>query len=531
MTPSTRTAQTSAPRKPSARGGFIGLGKLLGIGAPIVVLAGATFFFKGGLQKIDLPDVVTQKVVRKDFVLTVSEKGELEAMNSVEIRCEVKAKNTAGTSILRIVEEGAHVERGDFLVEFDSSALEAEKTQQQIVVNTAKALMIQSKNSYDTANITKTEYLEGTFLQEQQAIEGEVFVAEENLRRAQEYLQYSKQLAAKGYVTPLQLEADQFAVEKFQKELETTRTKLDVLQRFTKQKMIIQLESDIVTAEAKWKADESSYLLEQSKLDEILDQIAKCVVTAPTAGQVKYAHRFGGRGGEEDFIIEEGAVLRELQPVIRLPDPTRMQVKININEAVVDLVEPRMATAVRIVGLQDTDLPGTVIKINQYSEPTSWRTGDIKEYATYVRIDKNDPRLRSGMTAEVTIECERIPDVLQVPVQAVYAHGDKYYCFLNAATGPVAQEVHIGPTNDKFAVIESGLDEDMSVIMNPRNLADLVDLPKLSAKDLQQVVQLSPDPPSELGFAPAGEPANPAAAGSSDPVLGGKTSTASGAGG
>ena len=40
------------------------------------------------------------------------------------------------------------------------------------------------------------------------------FVAKENLRRAEEYLVYSKKLSAKGYVSEAQLEADQFSVEK-----------------------------------------------------------------------------------------------------------------------------------------------------------------------------------------------------------------------------------------------------------------------------------------------------------------------------
>ncbi len=52
--------------------------------------------------------------------------------------------------------------------------------------NNSQAAMAQSKAAYETAIITKQEYLEGTFKQEEQAIQSEVFVAEENLRRAQE---------------------------------------------------------------------------------------------------------------------------------------------------------------------------------------------------------------------------------------------------------------------------------------------------------------------------------------------------------
>ena len=145
-----------------------------------------------------------------------------------------------------MIPEGTEVEAGDFLVELDSSALEAERTSQQIVVNTTEAIVIEARNVYETAVIALREYLEGTYVQERQTIESEIFVAEENLSQAKEYYEYSKKLASKGYVNQLQLEADQFAVEKSAKELEAAQTKLKVLDHFTKEKTVKQLESDIL---------------------------------------------------------------------------------------------------------------------------------------------------------------------------------------------------------------------------------------------------------------------------------------------
>ena len=130
-------------------------------------------------------------------------------------RCShpLKSNNTTGNAILRIVPEGTVVQEGDFLVELDSSALQTQRTSQKILVNTAKAAEVEAKNTYDTAVIAKREYLEGTYLQERQTIESELFVAEENLNRAKEYFTYSQKLAAKGYVNENQLEADRIAVD------------------------------------------------------------------------------------------------------------------------------------------------------------------------------------------------------------------------------------------------------------------------------------------------------------------------------
>ena len=112
-------------------------------------------------------------------------------------------------------------------------------------------------------------------------MQSEVFVAEENYRRAQEYVRYSERLAAKGYVTPIQLEADRFAVEKAQKELDVSRTKLEVLRHFTKQKMMKQLEADVKTAEARLNAALEIHSVEMAHLTRIKEQITKCVIVAP----------------------------------------------------------------------------------------------------------------------------------------------------------------------------------------------------------------------------------------------------------
>jgi hypothetical protein len=100
--------------------------------------------------------------------------------------------------------------------------------------------------------------------------------------------------------------------------------------------------------------------------------------------------------------------------------------------------------------------------------------------------------LKSGLTASITIQCSRLSGVLQVPVQAIYAHGDKMYCFVHDANGWEARQVTPGPTNDKFFVIESGLNDGDRVALNPRGYVDQVKLPELSPEEKQRAVQRGP---------------------------------------
>src|SRR5262245_47368338 len=276
-------------------------------------------------------NILLHKVERSNFELTVTERGEIEAFDVTEIRSLVKSPTSTGNAILKLVPEGTMVKKGDFLVELDSSTQQVNRTTQKIAVNAAKALEVEAHKTYDTAVIAKREYLEGTNLQERQLIESEMFVAEENLTRAKEYFTYSQKLATKGYVNENQLEADRFAVEKASKDLDTAKTKLKVLDEFKKPKQVSTLESAIQIAQAKLDSAKNSHELELEKLADLDDQIAKCTIAAPQDGIVKYAHIMDGRGDQE-FIVEEGALVRERQTIITLPNAKSMRVNLNVNE-------------------------------------------------------------------------------------------------------------------------------------------------------------------------------------------------------
>ena len=94
-----------------------------------------------------------------------------------------------------------------------------------------------------------------------------------------------------------------------------------------------------------------------------------------------------------------------------------MRVNLTVNESLVQYVQPGFAAEIRPVGFGDRVLHGTVEKVNQYAEPTSWRQANVKEYKAFVHIDDASADLRSGMTASVTIHCADVPNAIQVPVQ------------------------------------------------------------------------------------------------------------------
>jgi multidrug resistance efflux pump len=496
---------------------------LLAAGAGIA-LVGGWWWLSARRNDDDLETrVILHKVARDDFALTVTERGEVESAGVTDVVSEVKAKNTAGVSILKLVPEGTEVKKGDFLAQLDASLFAEERNTQQTLVNTSEALVVESRNLYETALIAKQEYLDGTYVQERQTLESAVFVAEENLNRAIEYYEYSKRLAAKGYINQLQLEADRFAVEKSRKELDAAKTKLMVLDEYTKAKMLKTLESAIVTAKARWESDKKSHQIAVEKLAEIDQQIANCTIVAPQDGIVTYAHDRQDWG--DGFVVKEGAVVRERQAIIRLPDPSAMRVELNINESLIQYIKAVMPATIAPVGMGDVVLHGSVEGVNQYAEPSGWRKANVKEYKAKVSIDEPATFLRSGMTASVTIRCAFVPHALQVPVQAVYVHGREYYAFVQHNRRWEARPVTCGPNNDEFFVVEDGLEEGEMVAMAPRLVLDEVQLPDLPPERQEQTAVRGRRRSAQdaVTVAQQDEPAKPAESSTVGPKTSGET--------
>jgi len=474
------------------RGAFTYRGLLFAI--PVVAAVPLLAWF--GLPRLSMSSEedgpLMHAVERGPFIHEVTENGNVESANNVEIRCELESHG-GGTMIIWIIPEGTFVEPApdwepsepgeeppDLLVKLDSSALEDKRIQQQIVCNSSRAAVTQAENNFKTAVIAKEEYLEGTYQEEKKTLEGDISLAEEQLIRAQQYLADSKVLHAKGFISDRELQADEFDLERKKIDLERELTSMEVLEKYTKPKKLLQLEADINIAQAKLESEKHSHQLDLDKLAEYEEQIAKCTIRAPQAGQVVYANVTDRRGGQE-IVIEEGTTIRERQEIIRLPDPENMQVKAKINEARVSAVEAGMPAKIELDAFPDIKLTGTVEKVSEYPLPSAWYAGNVKEYETTIKIDSfpTDLQMRPGMTAKVAIRVEQLDDVLTVPVQAVFEHGGKHYCVLRNGEKLEPRQVTIGSTNDKEVVIEEGLERGERVVLGAALHRDDLDLPEL----------------------------------------------------
>ena len=461
------------------------LGGLILVG--VVAAVGYRFFYSPN-QEFDQSKLITDVATRGSFDHIVLEQGEVESSLNKDIICEVASRGMGGVSILWVIDEGTRVKKGDKLVELDTSQLELQQKEQRIQVITEEARVTTAAALLKQAEIAKQEYLQGVFKTEERAILSEMQIAEQNKRRATLALQSSERLVFKGLVKALQLDADRYAVANANTQLESAEGRLDVLRELTKEKFVVQYDSEIEAAKAALSAATSELVEEQNELDEIVQQIEKCVMYAPSDGVVVHANKFSNRGGNSEFVVEAGALVRERQTIIRLPDPTQMQIKCKVNESRITLIKPGMPARISIDAIQGLELTGRVTKVNRYAEPGSWFSSSIKEYATLVEIIDPPENIRTGMTAEVQIFVEQLDDALQIPIQGLYEHGGEMFSLVQRGNSSFeTAKIELQATNDTMASIKSGLSEDDQIVLNLRQHLTLMDLPDIVESDNSEI--------------------------------------------
>lgn len=403
------------------------------------------------------------QVSRNPLQVTVTAEGNVESASNIEVKCRV----AGGSTILWIVEDGKIVDEGEDIVRLDTASIDDKLNSQRIAYEKALATQIQSEQDHEAAKIAVKEYEEGTFVEQLKQAEADIRIALENLRSAENQLKYSKRMARKGFVSSLQREADEFAVERANLDLDAANTRKRVLVEFTKQKMLKELEAKREAAAARLRSDQASLDLEKARLDRLQEQLKNCVITAPKKGMVVYANdaRRSRFGGGQEAQVEEGAMVREGQALVRLPDLSQMQVKVPVHESRVDQLRPGLRA--RIV-IQDQEYEGKVLRVANQPERTSWFSANVKEYATTVSIEGKSDGLLPGMTATVTILIESLTGALTVPVSAVVEQRGKFFCWVKTPQGPERRPLKLGLTNDKLIEVVDGVTMGEEVFRNPR---------------------------------------------------------------
>jgi len=458
-------------RQPARRKG--GVRKLIVLGTVVAlgiaaVLVGVPGMSKPltGLFASTRTDVINFEVRRAMLPVTAVERGSLESSDSDDVACEVEGQ----TTIITILPEGSNVTKGQLVCELDSSTLSDNLTNQRITTQGAESSFLNARLTREVADIAVNEYKEGIYRQEMETAKGEIALAQSDLKRAEDRLDWSKKMLLKKYISEAANLADKLSLQKSSFSLEQAKTKLNVLNKFTYSKTIKELESEVKKTRSDELAKQATWELEKAKEAKLEKQIKNCKLYAPNDGLVVYANdpnRFGGSNAPQ---VEEGATVRERQKIFSLPDITQMRVNTKVHESMINMIVPELRARIRVDAFAETPMTGTVRSVSPMADQSSFFNSDVKVYSTLVSIDKGVTGLRPGMTAEVEILIKELEDVLIVPVQAILEYKGKDHVTVRTPNGYVRKPVTLGITNNMYVEIKEGVKPGDFVAMSPMSL-------------------------------------------------------------
>lgn len=536
---------------------------------------------KGESAEKDMPVADAQK---GDLIIDVLEGGNIQALNFLEFRNEVKLPG--GVKILEIIDEGYYVNeedvaKGKVLVRLDQSELEEAIVDHDVQFQQTEAAYAEAKqsieiqesealssikqerqklrfalldfqkfvgaqaaqstlkklglpfdndslaayeqeattlivNAFDTrkladnavddtnvtnfaleaddslaANVNFDSFLKDELLGDGEAeqtirrMRDEALVASSELAVVEESVEGAKRLHEREFITRQTLENEMVGLDKARLALQRSETELELFRdyEFPKEaeKMLSVYEEALLSLirskrekmaqmsqiYAKFRSAKRRYELELKKRENLEEQLASCIIRAELPGLVAYG------GANANYYtsrfydgISSGATLKNGQPIITIPDMSKLGVEVNIHESHIKKIELGQKVYITAESVPDKTLVGRIAKVAVLPDSNASRYNpSLKVYPATVEIEGTHEFLKPGMSAKVEIIVDELEDVTYIPVQAVFVENNQHFVFRKTLGGYERRPVQIGAHNNDFIELKEGLDEGDEVFL------------------------------------------------------------------
>ena len=329
-------------------------------------------------------------------------------------------------------------------------------------------------------------YIEGDTPLQLLKMEGDIALAEEEIKRAEEKLASTRKLREKGYATSLEVQSNELTIKKQQNSITQTRKQQELFLKFEQpqQKKRYEAKLDQATVEEQRTIQKSNTLVEsaegtvlrrseglkaqQERLVLYKEQLIKSEMRAPQDGLVIYA-RSSSR--YNDTYIKEGALIRKGYSVIDLPDISELMAVVQVHESFVRHIKTGQKAVVRIDSLPDREFQGVVRHVAPTPDARRKYYENISVYDTHVWIQDENSQLpadlKPGVSAKAEIIVAELNDVMMVPVQSVTTYKGQKVVQVKRGENVVVVPVKTGQFNNRFIEIKDGLKEGDQVSLAP----------------------------------------------------------------
>jgi HlyD family secretion protein len=457
-------------------------GRTAAAGAAVAGIAVLPFvWFAGGVPE----GVAVRTAEEGPFRVTIVESGTLQALRSASYASTIQSNQA---KIVAMAPEGKMVQKGDLLLLFDQAPFEEEIRRSQAQLQQAEADLDKARQDSKLQAIQNAEELaaarqkverseelkdvaEGKGRVREDEAGAAVANAERELSKVEGAYEDLQPLLAEGFITRQELDRAAQAVARAREELELARRRRDALVRFGRPLELSQARTEaqlnkesqrqleaaathrMELKRAAIAAAESRIEEASSKLALARQQLARTEVRADVPGIVVYRDVFFG---SEQRKPQVGDQVWANQPLLILPDISRMVVETRVRETDIHKVERNQSVVIRVPAYPELRLSGQVTLVGTLAQEERERRG-AKFFQVTVLVNESEPRLRPGMTARVEVQVEERARALFVPVEAVFEKDGRSICYALERGRLRPREVVLGPSNQDFVVVEKGL--------------------------------------------------------------------------
>ncbi|MDA0322575.1 MAG: efflux RND transporter periplasmic adaptor subunit [Verrucomicrobia bacterium] len=475
------------------------------LGAALVILAGILSACsrsddeKHALSS-DAP-VLTANAVRGPLTVTVSAYGQIESQESHRIIPEIKSQ----AEVSFLVEEGSRVQKDEVVARLTSeeltrrlealetqieerkSAVESRQTELEIQIIDNTTQLKKTKLNLRKFEQELEQFLQGDRPLKRRNAEIRLKNTEGDLKRGAKRYEDLKGLLEEGFITEDEVEEARLNIEVHEINVGTAKLEQDILEKYDLPLDLAAAENSVETAEtdlektlklnmANKRAKDRALAVARQQLErterefkEANEELAGFEVRAPAEGVVSYGDPSRPWRGTD---IQVGMTLRRGQVLMRIPVLKDLKAVVNVQEGSIRKVKLEDVCVVAVDALPDRTFEAHVVRVAEVPIASHWLASDVKEFSVELSLVEHDG-LKPGFSCHADIITATLPDVLTVPVQAVFRDGDEYYVYAVKGSAHERRTVRLGLSSETAVVIVEGLEAgDKGYLSDPNPRGD-----------------------------------------------------------
>lgn len=390
----------------------------------LIVSVAALAIASGAFVAVRLADsrplVPTTEVRRGEFVDYLELRGRLKAVRSVSVNAPADAEDL---QILHLAHTGAHVKKGDVVVQFDTTKLQQELAEDKSALKSAEA------------DISQTE-AQAKIAQEQDRTD---------LLKAGYDVESAKLDASKSeIVSKIEGEEAQLAVTDAESKSDQADQKL-------------KSDENGAAADLEGKKEKYNKALYDVQLAE--HRIAALTLRSPLDGVVTVLtnYRSGSFfGGGQEF--KEGDRAWPGAGILEIPDLNTLRLDVRVDETDRARIAQGQSASIHVDAVPDRDFSGHLVEISTLATvdfSSGWPFS--KNFEVGIALDQLDERLRPGINATARVAVDRVPNAVLVPPEAVFQKSGESVAYVLRGSHFDERPIEVGRRSESALLISQGL--------------------------------------------------------------------------